>query len=354
MKEEHTTSFDVPSAKANGSSAVLHCDYDLEGSELYSVKFYKDYVEFYRFLPKDEPQGQSFKLEGIYLDSSRSNATHVILYKTDLNSDGLYACEVSTEAFATRKNEKLMKIYVLPQETLTIDGGRDYYRINEQLNFVCISGKGWPVLQLNWFINDSPAPAHYLTTYKPILDHDGLYRSKLGLHFNATQDYFQHDNLRLRCAATLTLIYELKAVEYLIDGSKKPKGASKRFTNDLAQINSKDIPFISGIRDKYNVNDTISLNCTTTAIKADLSWFINGKKVNSSQLMYYANSPKGWTILGIRLLMEKRYFQTEEIELRCVASFQKTIADFQEQVIIKTFNSEFYLSSRNVAYNYKK
>ena len=46
--------------------------------------------------------------------------------------------------------------------------------------------------------------------------------------------------------------------------------------------------------------------------------------------------------------MEKRYFQTEEIELRCVASFQKTIADFQEQVIIKTFNSEFLLS-RNVA-----
>ena len=79
--------------------------------------------------------------------------------------------------------------------------------------------------------NSLQAPAHYLTTYKPILDHDGLYRSKLELHFNATQDYFQHDNLRLRCAATLTLIYELKAVEYLIDGSKKPKGASKRFTN---------------------------------------------------------------------------------------------------------------------------
>ena len=52
-------------------------------------------------------------------------------------------------------------------------------------------------------------------------------------------------------------------------------------------------------------------------------------------------------ILGIRLLMEKRYFQTEEIELRCVATFQKTIADFQEQVIIKTFNSEFLLGTRS-------
>lgn len=46
--------------------------------------------------------------------------------------------------------------------------------------------------------------------------------------------------------------------------------------------------------------------------------------------------------------MEKRYFQTEELELKCIASFQKTIADFQEQVIIKAFNSE-YLLSRNVA-----
>ena len=46
--------------------------------------------------------------------------------------------------------------------------------------------------------------------------------------------------------------------------------------------------------------------------------------------------------------MEKTFFQTEEIELKCVAFFQKTIADFQEQVIIKTFNSEFLLS-KNVA-----
>ena len=42
----------MPSAKANGSSAVLHCDYDIENGELYSVKFYHENEEFYRFLPK--------------------------------------------------------------------------------------------------------------------------------------------------------------------------------------------------------------------------------------------------------------------------------------------------------------
>ena len=48
--------------------------------------------------------------------------------------------------------------------------------------------------------------------------------------------------------------------------------------------------------------------------------------------------------------MEKRFFQTEEIELKCVAAFAKTIADFQEQVIIKTFSgSQDFLLERNTA-----
>ena len=62
--------FEVPSAKSNGSSAILHCDYDLEQNELYSVKFYKDYFEFYRFIPRDIPPAQSFNLDGIHLDVS--------------------------------------------------------------------------------------------------------------------------------------------------------------------------------------------------------------------------------------------------------------------------------------------
>ena len=49
----------MPSAKANGSSAVLHCDYDIENGELYSVKFYHENEEFYRFLPKVSPVVQA-------------------------------------------------------------------------------------------------------------------------------------------------------------------------------------------------------------------------------------------------------------------------------------------------------
>ncbi|KAI7690362.1 hypothetical protein SSS_01120, partial [Sarcoptes scabiei] len=339
--------FDVPPAKPNGSMAILHCDYDLENSELYSIKFYKDYVEFYRYLPREEFPKQSFNLDGIHLDTTKSNATHVILYLTDLNSDGLYGCEVSTEGpiFATRKNEKLMKIYVLPEETLTIKGSCDTFRIDEDVKFECISGKGWPPLQLNWFINDSPAPNEYLISSKPSVDPNGLVQTNLTLSFKADREFFQHDNLRIRCAASLMFIYELKTIEYLIDGSK-PKRSSSYRRYSTAQINSKEMPKISGVRDKYNVNDVANLNCSTTIPNAQLSWFINGRKANGSNLIVHrgVRNRKEETILGIRFVMEKKYFQTEEMELQCTAYYIKTIADFQEQAIIRTFNSEFLLS----------
>ena len=44
---------------------------------------------------------------------SLSNMTHVYLSRTDLESEGVYSCEVSSEApfFSTVKAEKQMKVY---------------------------------------------------------------------------------------------------------------------------------------------------------------------------------------------------------------------------------------------------
>ncbi|KAG8185309.1 hypothetical protein JTE90_023917 [Oedothorax gibbosus] len=61
-------SLDVPSAVMQGESAWLNCTLDLESDELYSVKWYKDDVEFYRHLPKDSPNGQKYDIPGIRLD----------------------------------------------------------------------------------------------------------------------------------------------------------------------------------------------------------------------------------------------------------------------------------------------
>ncbi|XP_023238496.1 uncharacterized protein LOC111637270 [Centruroides sculpturatus] len=59
---------DVPGAVIAGKSVWLRCGYDLEEDELYSVKWYKNNVEFYRYLPSDVPPGQKYDLLGVYVD----------------------------------------------------------------------------------------------------------------------------------------------------------------------------------------------------------------------------------------------------------------------------------------------
>ncbi|KFM72481.1 hypothetical protein X975_22074, partial [Stegodyphus mimosarum] len=57
-------SLDVPTAVMKGDSIWLNCTLDLESDELYSVKWYKNDVEFYRYLPRDHPAGQKYDLPG--------------------------------------------------------------------------------------------------------------------------------------------------------------------------------------------------------------------------------------------------------------------------------------------------
>lgn len=61
----------VPESVENGSSVLLTCDFDLQGETLYSVRWYKNYVEFYRFLPSDVPTpAHSSHLTGAIVDVS--------------------------------------------------------------------------------------------------------------------------------------------------------------------------------------------------------------------------------------------------------------------------------------------
>ena len=63
---------DVPPHRVVGEKARLICKFDMEGDILYSVKWYKDDLEFYRFVPNDRPKLQVFPQEGIHVDVSIS------------------------------------------------------------------------------------------------------------------------------------------------------------------------------------------------------------------------------------------------------------------------------------------
>lgn len=88
----------VPSYTIRGQPVRLECHYDLEGEALYSVKWFKDDKEFFRFYPEDDPPAQVFRVHGVLVDVS--------LKKTFLNgtilmnfSDVFFRLKLKVELF---------------------------------------------------------------------------------------------------------------------------------------------------------------------------------------------------------------------------------------------------------------
>lgn len=62
------TSLLVPGSVQSGEHVRLLCEYDLESETLYSVKWYKNNIEFFRYLPAEAMPGQVYDLPGLFVD----------------------------------------------------------------------------------------------------------------------------------------------------------------------------------------------------------------------------------------------------------------------------------------------
>nr|CAI5852994.1 unnamed protein product [Callosobruchus analis] len=59
----------VPEAVRHGDAVTLSCDYDLESAALYTIKWYRDDEEFYRYIPKESPPVQVFPVPHLNVDN---------------------------------------------------------------------------------------------------------------------------------------------------------------------------------------------------------------------------------------------------------------------------------------------
>ncbi|XP_077562834.1 uncharacterized protein LOC144178688 [Haemaphysalis longicornis] len=216
---------DIPSPTTLGETVGLSCIYELNGDRLYSVKWYKNDVEFYRFVPNDWPPGQFLPLPGVDVDLARSGRTSVYLRNVNLHSAGTYRCEVSAEApsFDTVGGQKDMAVLVLPTEGPRITGGQVQYRVGDTVSVNCTSAKSKPAATLRWFVNDVPVAEQYgrggESEYSTTLHADGLETASLGLRFVLTEDHFRGGNMKLKCTATISRVYTMSNEELVFGSS---------------------------------------------------------------------------------------------------------------------------------------
>ncbi|CAO1430079.1 unnamed protein product, partial [Diamesa hyperborea] len=219
----------IPTYKFRGENAILECDFDLNGKReadkemektnynfddqteeeesLYSVKWYKDNEEFYRFVPKANPPQNSYKVDGIKVDHQASNSKKVYLKGVTLKSTGFYRCEVSAEApaFSSVQGEAKMEVVYLPKDGPHISGEEKQYQIGDILSLNCTSGKSQPRSVLSWYINDEQVTnTNYLVNYRDIYHNHGLVTTSLGLNIPVDGRHFYDGMMRVRCVASLS------------------------------------------------------------------------------------------------------------------------------------------------------
>uniref|UniRef100_A0A182W9N2 Ig-like domain-containing protein n=1 Tax=Anopheles minimus TaxID=112268 RepID=A0A182W9N2_9DIPT len=263
----------VPKHAIKGHPVRLECHYDMEGEALYSVKWYKDGYEFYRYVPRDDPPGTVFPQPGTIVDLQNSTSEQVVLDPIDLSSSGKYRCEVSAEApsFQTVSDHGEMLVVVLPEEDPYINGARPRYQIGDTVRVNCTSGRSKPAVHLTWYINGEAADGLLVKRYEPIVSGpDKLETSILGLEFRVKQRHFKRGDMKLKCLATISTVY-WKSNEESMEGEKAQKapmlesrrGGTNDMRADRVQAASGDT-----LANKYSSGLSFTLRWLLTVLSA--------------------------------------------------------------------------------------
>ncbi|XP_077564020.1 uncharacterized protein LOC144179514 [Haemaphysalis longicornis] len=308
---------DVPSVARRGEPIWLNCSYDLERDQLYSVKWYKNNVEIYRYLPSETPRVKVYNMPGIHIDVSRSNISDLYLNDTDLYSEGKYRCEVSAESpsFQTERAQKELIVYVLPIEDPVIKGLRGQYQVGDVVNLTCSYGPSKPNASLTWYINDRKVPTGIDESVQSghLEGDEGLWQVFSRVTFVAQPSHFWHGSMEVRCASHAALPYYVSSEEVTVRDYGR--------TVDVSGP-QMDGPRLEGSKKRYSLGSLVDLSCITDegTPTHGLKWLINDREAQDSYVSYSPSphsSPS--TVLRLSFRLGEQHFSKGELRLKCVS-----------------------------------
>ncbi|XP_034234644.1 cell adhesion molecule 3-like [Thrips palmi] len=145
----------VPAWTQLHQPAVLSCQYDAQGEPLYSVKWYRNRQEFYRYLKDEAPNIRTFTMNGVHVDVAQSNDTTLRLSNVSFDTAGEYTCEVSVDAptFLTAVSSARLNVVAMPPKGPHISGLDSAYVPGQTIVANCSIGPAVPRATLRWYLN---------------------------------------------------------------------------------------------------------------------------------------------------------------------------------------------------------
>ncbi|KAG7306429.1 hypothetical protein JYU34_009064 [Plutella xylostella] len=209
------TELRAPAQVAEGGEMILGCAFDLEGEALYSVKWYQDNREFYRFVPGNSPPASHFSAPGITVDMQRSSSDVVTLVGLTRRSAGVYRCEVSGETphFNTVAQEKHIQVYLVPTSGPRISGLHQQYRPGDRVRVNCTSPPSRPEARLQWWVNRQLAPSQDVQgPWRQYWPGPDAVTTTLQLQFTVQPSHFHFGQMTLKCQAIIPPLYQNESV----------------------------------------------------------------------------------------------------------------------------------------------
>uniref|UniRef100_A0A1B6KMV3 Ig-like domain-containing protein n=1 Tax=Graphocephala atropunctata TaxID=36148 RepID=A0A1B6KMV3_9HEMI len=233
-----------------GENVKLTCNFDTDDANLYSVKWYKDENEFFRYMPDNRPQIQVFPLTGVMLDESLSGMNHVMLRDVAFPSSGSYRCEVSMEApsFETVFSNHNMTVLSYPQEEPTLSGVQEIYSAGDLVSVNCTAPASHPAPDILFYTNNDKAEDWLIERGPVVVHEDGTFSTSAILRFHAERQHFQQpdDMLELKCEVVAPPLPPLAVSRYvyLAGPTTNQKLAQQNYRNHGASANIISLPLI--------------------------------------------------------------------------------------------------------------
>ncbi|XP_063906104.1 uncharacterized protein LOC135124812 [Zophobas morio] len=231
----------IPPAVKIMDTVTLQCRYDLQGEQLYTVKWYKGQKEFFRYIPKELPSTQVFPLPGINVDLSKSSSNEVVLRNVQPEVTGRFKCEVSSDApnFYTFIVSGYMYVIDVPEEDPVMTFEKDLLEMGYTVRGNCTSPPSYPPVNITWLLNGKkinasslkhiPVPNAIVTDSRR---QPHITQSALELEIDSNT--FEGGKARLQCVASLFHLYK-REVELIVEEEKpRPRPSSELRTRDAA------------------------------------------------------------------------------------------------------------------------
>ncbi|XP_069983448.1 uncharacterized protein [Penaeus vannamei] len=177
---------------------------------MYSIKWYQDAHEFYRYTATSADPVQIFDPPTLDVDRSGSWEGRVRIANVTLAAGGSFHCEVSADAptFHTASDFAEIKVVDPPDGDPLIKGVQTQYLAEDWVDLTCSSGRSKPPPVLSFTINDQPVPLGWLEPQINTLEADGLTSSSLRLRFSLLPQLLQNGSARVACLAVIPEAYE--------------------------------------------------------------------------------------------------------------------------------------------------